>query len=374
MPIMGEGAGRRDGTSATGGVVHRIVTMHVTAGIGAGPPRVQQKALSSGIGGTSSGAGGTASSGSWAGGGRGETVAARVATGVATGPSRGKGKVARAGVGGSRKLSRCDVGAGRTTAGSEDDVGDCNRNKAGCCDKFGKPGAGVAGGTSRSTGAETDNRRGIAGRSGNLAGAWAVASGTGKGGYSGSDAVGNEVGVTRAGCGTGRTGVGNRADSAGSSGGAVGAWGAWQTGAADTGEKDSIGVGRGAAVMSAGSALTGEGVGGRATPSGSGSASSSQFNGTGCRDWASEAGDNNMASVLGAAGNRGTSGTARDCEGAGAGDRADSAGRNGRVAEARGAWETGAVGSNSGSGRAGTAAGWHEAGRGGCVWATSRCG
>ena len=76
MPIMGEGAGRRDGMSAVGGIVHRIVTMHVTAGIGAGPPRVQQKALLLGVGGASSGAGGTASSGSWAGSGRGLMVGA----------------------------------------------------------------------------------------------------------------------------------------------------------------------------------------------------------------------------------------------------------------------------------------------------------
>ena len=120
----------------------------------------------------------------------------------------------------------------------------------------------------------------------------------------------------------GGRGVCSKADSAGSDGGAAGAWGAWQTGAVGTGKKDSIGGSRGTAVMSTGVMLTGEGIGDRAAPSGSGSVSSGQFNGAGCRDWASEADNSDlagMAGVTGGAGDRRASSAARDSIRAGAG-------------------------------------------------------
>ncbi|KAF8642886.1 hypothetical protein AX14_009692 [Amanita brunnescens Koide BX004] len=102
-------------------------------------------------------------------------------------------------------------------------------------------------------------------------------------------------------------------------------------------------------VMSAGGTLAGEGVGDRATPSGSGSAGGGQFNGTGCRDWVSEAGDNDMAGGLGAAGDRRTSGTARD-----------------GVKVSAGRWgEMGAAGGGGGRGAEGN--GGNEACRGDCV-------
>ena len=75
-----------------------------------------------------------------------------------------------------------------------------------------------------------------------------------------SDAAGSKVGVVKPGCGTDGTNVGGKAGSAGIDGRAAGACGAWQTGGVGTGEKDNIGGGRGAAAMSAGGTLTGEGV------------------------------------------------------------------------------------------------------------------
>ena len=72
------------------------------------------------------------------------------------------------------------------------------------------------------------------------------------------------------GCGTDGTNVGGKAGSAGIDGRAAGACGTSQTRAVGTGEKDNIGGSRGAAAMSAGGMLTGEGVGDRATLSGGG--------------------------------------------------------------------------------------------------------
>ena len=207
MPIMGKGAGRRDGTSATGGVVHRIVTMHVTAGIGAGPPHVQQKALSSGVGGTSSGAGRTASGGLWAGGGRGLTVGA-------TGGINGAG-------------GRAWDGAGVATA-----AGGTWGNRDGECDGDRAQSSGVVVGSWEAS-VEGDRAAVVATNEGGSRDIAEVGQG--------SDAGDDRAIMMGTGCGVGGTSVGDEADSAGSNSG-------------DAGSGES-------ALASTGSGPTGEGIG-----------------------------------------------------------------------------------------------------------------
>ena len=220
--------------------MHRIVTMHVTAGIGAGPPRVQQKALSSGVGGTSSGAGGTASGGSWAGGGRGraseagDNSAAGMAGTMSAGGGRCKGNGASSSKGG---LAGATIRANGAAENSEHDSGRTW-------------GSGMVVG---SWGASVDGSKGDA--SDGTSDGDSVKMGACKGFGAGADGVegkceaaaGDErAAMARAGwqaVGTGGTGVGDRADSVGGKSGEV----LSKTGAGDMSGKEGSGSnGRGA--------------------------------------------------------------------------------------------------------------------------------
>ena len=203
---------------------------------------------------------------------------------------------------------------------------------------------------------------------------------------------GGRATLSEVGCGADKTGSISRASSSGGVGGAAKACSKEATGTADSrtsiaargsvkagkagavasadswGDKGEMGAadsmdGSGAnVVMSAGGTLAGEGVGDRAAPSGSGSASSGQMDGACCWSWVLEAGDNGMAAMVGVAG--------------AAGDRRASSAARVSVRAGAGGWgKEGGMGvASEGNEAVGTEGDGNEAARGACAWASSCCG
>ena len=311
------------GIGGSDGVCGRVI-IRVTTSVGANPSCDMQKASMSASNSKSSGMGGGHSSRARAGGNSDRTTRGE-GVGSITASSGGKS-------------SRHEASeAGGATVDGRDEVGNCDSDCWPSSGDLGRAGAThvttVDIMTNSScldqTAVSLDSSRKPSGKGGGHSGrTWAGggidgAIGWGCNGTSVAMVAGGVWGSDAASNTAARIGVCSKTDSAGSDGGAAGAWGTWQTGAVGMGKKDSIGGDRGTAVMSTGGMLTGEGVGDRATPSGSGSASSGQFNGAGCRDWASEADNSDLAGmvgVTGGAGNRRASSTARDSIRVGAGD------------------------------------------------------
>ena len=242
-----------------------------------------------------------------------------------------------------------------------------------------------AGGTRGLTVGATGGINGARGRGWSGAGAVTAADRTWE-----SDAAGSKAGVVKPGCGTDGTNVGGKAGSAGIDGRAAGACGTWQTGAVGMGETDNIGGGRGAAAMSAGGMLTGEGVGDRATLLGGGhEAANTGCSGPAGSGQSDEAGERRRV----AAGTCGRQVWTSNCGAAGAGGNgvAELAGgviRGGDRRTSSTAWDIiragtggwgdegvmGAAGSGGSSGAEGKGIGSNEAGKDAGARAYSYCG